>query len=424
MTARGLISLLIYGLFIAGLATRNGSLLMLALPLIGYLAFGLYFAPSAPKLQITRSFSADRVPAGVPVEVTLTIVNQGPLIESLIVEDHLPLGVQIDEGETRILARLDEGESVSLSYSVTSGRGSYHFDTVDLQVSDAFGLMNKASQVSAPGQILVLPAVQRLRDFAIRPRRTRGFSGTIPARQGGPGVAFYGIREYQPGDPTRWVNARVSARSQEQLYVNEFEQERATDVCVVLDVRRTNSVEIGKHSLLEYAVQAAAAASDILLARGNRVALLQYGQSLNWTFPGYGKLQRERILQSLAQASLGDSIAFSNLDQLPLHLFPSRSQLIIISSLIDDSDQLFRSLRARGFQVMVISPDPISFEYQHSPKLPTYELARRVARLEREQRLVRLRRVGVQVVNWDVSMPLTQLAQIALSRPAVFIPEA
>jgi uncharacterized protein (DUF58 family) len=424
MTARGLISLLIYGLFVAGLATRNGTLLTLALPLIGYLAFGLYFAPNVPKLQVTRSFSADRVPAGVPVEVSLTILNQGPLIESLIVEDRLPLGVRVEEGEARILARLAEGESVTLRYSVVSGRGSYHFDELDVQVSEAFGLMTKHAQLSAPGQIVVLPVVQSLRDVAIRPRRTRGFSGTIPARQGGPGVAFYGIREYQPGDPTRWINARASARSQEQLYVNEFEQERATDVCVVLDVRRSNSVEIGKDSLLEYAVQAAAAVSDALLTRGNRVALLQYGQSLNWTIPGYGKMQRERIFQALAEARLGDSIAFANLENLPIHLFPARSQLIFISSLIDDSDQLFRNLRARGFQVMLISPDPISFEYQLSPKLPTFELGRRIARLEREQRLTRLRRIGIQVVNWDVSMPLTQLAQVALSRPAVFIPEA
>jgi len=173
MTARGLISLLIYGLFVAGLATRNGTLLTLALPLIGYLAFGLYFAPNASKLQVTRSFSADRVPAGVPVEVSLTILNQGPLIESLIVEDRLPLGVRVEEGEARILARLAEGESVTLRYSVVSGRGSYHFDELDVQVSEAFGLMTKHAQLSAPGQIVVLPVVQSLRDVAIRPRRTR-----------------------------------------------------------------------------------------------------------------------------------------------------------------------------------------------------------------------------------------------------------
>ena len=40
----------------------------------------------------------------------------------------------------------------------------------------------------APGEFLVLPEMTRLRRVAIRPRQTRVYSGTIPARQGGPGV--------------------------------------------------------------------------------------------------------------------------------------------------------------------------------------------------------------------------------------------
>jgi uncharacterized protein (DUF58 family) len=66
---------------------------------------------------------------------------------------------------------------------------------------------------------------------------------------------------------------------------------------------------------------AAAALVDTFLTAGNRVGLLLYSQYLSWTFPGYGKIQRERILQALARAEVGDSQVFSDLMYLPARLF-------------------------------------------------------------------------------------------------------
>jgi len=82
-----------------------------------------------------------------------------------------------------------------------------------------------------------LPPVRRIRRVAIRPRRTNVYSGTIPARLGGPGVEFFGVREYARGDPPAWINWNISARHPQSLYSNEFEQERVADIGIVLDSR-------------------------------------------------------------------------------------------------------------------------------------------------------------------------------------------
>src|SRR5262249_51280849 len=235
----------------------------------------------------------------------------------------------------------------------------------------------------------------RLRRAEIRPRRTHVYAGQISARQGGPGIEFYGLREYQPGDPTRWINARATARNPQTLFVNEYEQERVADVGLILDARRQSDVRTRDGALFEYSIQAAAALADTFLHRGNRVGLLMYGRSLDWTLPGYGKVQRERILRALARAETGDLPVLEKLDYLPTRLFPARSQIVLISPLLSHDLEMLASLRARGYQVLVISPDPISFDQRGLAAQAETATAMRIAPLERARLRQRWRLNGI-----------------------------
>jgi uncharacterized protein (DUF58 family) len=267
------------------------------------------------------------------------------------------------------------------------------------------------------GQLFILPPVTRIRRIAIRPRRTNVYSGTIPARLGGPGVEFFGVREYERGDPPAWINWNISARHPQGLYSNEFEQERVADVGIVLDGRLRTNIPRDGHSLFEYSVQAAASLADTFLAQGNRVGLLLYGKYLHWTFPGYGKIQRERILQMLARAEPGESQVFADLGHIPTQFFPAHSQIVLVSPLGPSDYVKLLQLRARGYQVMVISPDPVRFEMAYLPKRPESELAGRIVRMERSMLLQKLKHAGVQVLDWDVAKPFDQVGSGTLGRP-------
>jgi uncharacterized protein (DUF58 family) len=410
------LGILIYTLLLVGLATLDGALLMLALPLIVYLAGGLVDMPAAPKLSVTRSLSSDRVVTGAPVVVTLTIVNQGARLEELLLEDHIPPPLRVVDGIPKLLTALASGATAELTYTVVGPRGRHHFLSMQATASDRLGLIRRSAVVAAPAQLLVVPELIKLRQLAIRPRRTQIYSGSIPARQGGPGVEFFGVRAYQPGDPTRWINARATARHSETLFVNEFEQERVTEVGMIVDVRARSDVRTARGALFEHAIQAAAALADAFIDRGHRVGLLLYGNMLDWTFPGYGKMQRERIMRALARATPGDSAAFEELDRIPTRLFPARAQLVLVSPLLPrDRDMLIR-LRARRYELLVISPNPIAFEQHALGAEPAVALGARVAGLERVVLLRGLRQAGITVVDWDVEQPFQQVVAAALSR--------
>jgi uncharacterized protein (DUF58 family) len=262
----------------------------------------------------------------------------------------------------------------------------------------------------------VLPALRRLRRLPIRPQQTRLFAGPIPARQGGPGVEFHGVRPYQRGDPKRWIHERASARHPDQLFTREFEQERMAEVGLILDERETRQRIGTDPTLFEHSVEACAAFAQAWIAEGHRVGLLLYGRHIERTPPGYGKYQRERILRSLAHAQLGDHPMFADLDNLPTRLFPTRSQLVLISPLGGDDLPMLRALRARGYALAVVTPDPIRFERRQLNSTQPIRMATQLLRTERRLLLRRLRSLGIHVVDWDVETPLEQAVHRAWQR--------
>jgi uncharacterized protein (DUF58 family) len=404
------------GLLLAGLALLDGRLLALALPLLVYLLAALLYGPYEVRLRTSRAFSTDRAQEGDRVKVTLTVENKGQSLEEVLVSDRLPPGLELVEGRVAALASLPSGGQFEFAYTVRVNRGGFAFEEIEAEASDLLGLFRRRMALPAPGQFLVLPRATKLRSVAIRPLRTRSYAGPVPARQGGSGVDFFGVREYHVGDPRRWINWRVSARHPRALFTNEFEQERIADVGLILDARRRSEVRVRGRSLFEHAVGATASLAGAFLDSGNRVGLLIYGRSLDWTFPGYGKVQRERIVQALAHARTGDSQVFDRLDYLPTLLFPAQSQIVLVSPLCEEDLPMLIRLRARRYQVLVIRPDPVSFEAQGMAPEPAVQLAARIANLERTLLLRRLRQAGITVVDWQVDESLDQALYAALGR--------
>jgi len=399
----------------------KGEFIALALPLVTYLIVGYLQASEKINLEAMRHLSIERTSPNSNVDVTVTVSNRGPTLEEILLTDILPAGLTIRSEFNQHLLRLAKGESYTFGYTVSGPRGGYVFETLELKVSDPLAVSSSRVRVGAKGRLFVLPPVTRVRNIAIRPRRTRVYAGTIPARAGGAGTDFFGVREYQPGDPPSAINWRASARQLDKLYANEFQQERVADVGIVLDGRlRTNEFARG-HSLFEYSVQAAASLSDALLNQGNRVGLLIYASYLAWTFPGYGKIQRERILHALANARTGESQVFSDLEHIPTRLFPPESQMILVTPLSEDDFVPLTQLRAQGYDVMVVSPNPVKFELSYLQTNDKIQLAGRVINMERVLLLQKMGRAGIHVLDWDVTEPFDLFVKRRLSRSPVWL---
>ena len=428
MSRAALLGSLILLLVLAGLAGLRGALLALAMPLLVYFFYGLWRGPDQIMLDVQRVIDADRVTPHTPVKVSVTITNRGNALNELAIEDAVSPALTVANGSNHHLISLPKGRSFSFEFSVSGPRGGFPFETVHTEAGDTLGLMRVLRDFPTSGTLFVLPNISRIRYVPIRPRRTRVYAGAIPARVGGAGVEFFGVRNYEPGDPPRRINWHVTARHMEELYSNEFQQERVADVGIVLDGRERSNLFAGGRSLFEHSVVASAALADAFLLQGNRVGLLIYSRYLQWIVPGYGKLQRERILQALSGAAPGSSQIFDGLQYVPTRVFPSESQIVLVSPLVEDDYLTLIQLRARGYQVLVIVPDPVSFEEQYLLQQASryaqadVRLAARVVRMERQLMLGRIQRAGVQVIEWNVAQPFDQAMRRAAGwrRQAVY----
>jgi uncharacterized protein (DUF58 family) len=393
-----LIVFIISGLLLTALVRINGKLLLLAIPFLVYVIIGVLQVPNDVSLIANRTVDKPSVIAQETVETRILIQNQGNALINLCLEDTVFPSMTTLEGQPCRRITLSSGE-----------RGVYSWNTIRACASDPFGLFEVDCDIPAPGDILVRPAPLQIQPITLKPRATLPTTGPISARRAGTGTDFWGVREYRPGDSLRRINWNLAARHPHKLFTNDYEREEIGDFGLILDARRLTNAEALEEALFEYSVSAVATLAKNFLRNGNRVSLLVFGEFVLTAFPGYGKQQLDLLLWNLARANLGGGLPFTSLEHFPTKLFPTRSLLVIFSTVDARDQEAYARLRAFGYEVLLISPDAVDFTAQRLPQTQTNTLASRAARVERVIQLKRLLKLGIKVIDWQVSQPLEPL---------------
>ncbi|MGE5776360.1 MAG: DUF58 domain-containing protein, partial [Chloroflexota bacterium] len=282
---------------------------------------------------------------------------------------------------------------------------------------DPLGLIETEMWLPASAALQVRPSIKKFKAIPLRPRSTVHSPGSIPARLGGNGTDFFGVREYHPGDSLRSLDWRLTARHPRQFFTKEFEQEEIAEIGLILDARPSTELRIGEESLFEHSIGATASLAETFLHQGHQVSLLVFGERMSKIFPGYGKTQLYRIMNCLSKAKVeAEGRSRAHLEFLPIRMFPSRALIIIVSSLMVVDRHFFQRIRAYGYQALLISPNPIEFACPSLPQDITNRLAIRAARIERRIQLNDIAQLQIPVIDWQIDQPLFPLVQNALTR--------
>ncbi len=410
MSRTVLLAFCVSGLMLMGFLTVRWELVFLAVPMLVLIAIGVWQSAENPTLTVERAISRPTIRADETVNVTLTVTNDGATVHELHLAEALHRRLKLVDGRDNHIGRLRSGESIELTYTVSGMRGIYRMPTIATTAYDFFGLMRRVSKTDVTGDTMfqITPRYETIPELPIRPKNTRSFAGYIPARRSGSGIDFFGVRDYRPGDSLRHINWRAVSRKPDKIFTNEFEQERVADVGLILDAREKAVTFANDNAIIEHKIAAATAVSETLLGLGNRVSLLVYGSYLNWTLPGYGKRQHQQIVHTLTKTASWQSEVFQSLNYLPTSLFPIKSQVILFSTLLDGDLEMLIRMRARGYSVLVISPNPVSFEASLLSGSSAVQFATRIARIERTLMLRQIRAAGVQVIDWHVENSLQE----------------
>jgi len=395
-----------------GVLLRHPPLVLVGAVGVAFAAYARGDSAPDPELTLERELSDPTPDPGDEVTVTVRVRNDGDgLLPDLRVVDGVPAALAT-EGSARLGTALRPGRTATVRYTLTAVRGAHEFDPVHVVARNPSGSRERDDRIEAEGAT-TLRCTPELEASTSLPLRglTTVYSGRVPTDVGGAGLEFHSTREYRHGDPAKRVNWARYARTGE-LSTLQFREERAATVVVCVDARRGSYLAPDDESpnAVERGVEAASQAVPALLDGGDRVGVAAFGPGDCLLEPGVGDDHAARARDLLATHP---ALAPTPSDErfLPtswLRRFrrwlPADAQVILCTPLTDDyAATVARRLDAYGHAVTVVSPDPTADGTS----------GRRLARVERANRLSGLRSAGIRVLDWGDEPLATELERAA-----------
>lgn len=391
------------------IAVRPGLLVVAGVAVV-YAAYShLESPPSLHGLQIERTVDDPHPAPGERVQVTVTVENAGSTyLPDVRIVDLVPPNMRVVDGSPRVVTALRPGSRLYLEYTLVAERGSHEWPV--LAVGGGFsGAFEREAVITAAGDDATIECLPRLKTVADVPVRmqTTIFEGSVETDQGGSGLEFHSVRDYQPNDPMRRVDWKRFARTGE-LTTIDMRVERAANVVLLFDAREGAYVshEPGAPHALDRAVTAANDVYAALSDGGHLVGVAAFDTVPCWQRPNAGSAHDEAVRRVLAfhpaLASLPPELQdveggyVDPMNHIRRQL-PSSAQVMLFSPLVSDyAAEVARQLDYAGHRVTVISPDPTNV------RTP----GQRLGRVERALRINRVRESGIRVIDWPMESSL------------------
>ncbi|WP_263166497.1 DUF58 domain-containing protein [Streptomyces sp. SCSIO ZS0520] len=370
-------------------------------------------ALAAPVRRLGLSRTGDTsVRLGEPAEVTLTVTNTSRRPLRARVRDAWPPSSWrpgTEQDASRHTLTVPPGERRRLTTRLRpTRRGDRIADRVTLRSYGPLGLYARQGSHRVPWTVRVLPPFTSRKHLPSKLARLRELDGRTSLLTRGEGTEFDSLREYVPGDDTRSIDWRATAR-QSTVAVRTWRPERDRHLLLVLDTGRTSAGRVGDAPRLDAAMDAALLLAALASRAGDRVDLLAYdrrvralvqgkasGELLPALVDAMAPLEPELVetdSRGLSAAALRSAprrsliVLFTGLESAPLEegLFP------VLSTLTDRHTVLIASVADPHIAGMAASRGSTEAVYSAA--------AGAQAEAERHRVAARLTRHGVHVVD-------------------------
>ncbi|MDI9888985.1 DUF58 domain-containing protein [Streptomyces sp. HNM0645] len=238
------------------------------------------YALAAPvrTLQFTRTGDSS-VRLGKSAEVQLTITNASSRRLRARLRDAWPPSSWLpgtEQAASRHTVTVPAGERRRLRTVLRpTRRGDRHAELVTVRSYGPLGLAARQGNHRVPWTVRVLPPFTSRKHLPSRLARLRELDGRTSVLTRGEGTEFDSLREYVPGDDTRSIDWRATAR-QTTVAVRTWRPERDRHILIVLDTGRTAAGRVGDVPRLDAAMDAALLLTALATRAGDRVDLLAY----------------------------------------------------------------------------------------------------------------------------------------------------
>ncbi len=249
---------------------------------------------------LAKRIVSARLSNGDKNEILLIIKNNFLSAMQVTVIDELPF--QLQERNFMLHKKIKSRQQLTLRYSITPAeRGEYSFGDMRLFFSSGMQLLKRRFTMPAAQTVQVYPSFMQMRRHQLVSRTTlSGEQGNQRMRKIGQSMEFEQIKDYVTGDDIRSINWKATARRGGLLMVNNYVDEKSQQVYCLIDKGRLMKMPFNGLSLLDYAINATLALSNVCLQKKDRIGLLSFSNKLSTLIAADRKpVQRENIMQAL-----------------------------------------------------------------------------------------------------------------------------
>jgi uncharacterized protein (DUF58 family) len=182
-------------------------------------------------------------------------------------------------------------------------RGVGGAGTLDLRILGPLGLGWRQDRIELPWNVTVYPNLlaASLRALPLQAARRRE-AGLRNVRRPGEGRLFEGLREWVPGDDTRIIDWKATARRGKPI-ARQYEDERRQQVLLAIDAGRLLTAEVEGVPRLEAVIAAALHLAHAAVEHDDNVGLLVFADTIQrYVPPGRGRRALRAVLEGLAAA--------------------------------------------------------------------------------------------------------------------------
>lgn len=252
------------------------------------------------KFPVTRDPPA-AFSVGRPLPVIYRWHNPAPVALTVRVREVVPAPLTAVNGRERTVV-LPAGGTLreEIRYAPVR-RGKATAGRMHLRVLGRLGLVWRQGRTELPWPVVVYPNLQSsaLRALPTQAQRRRE-AGFRSIRRIGEGRIFESLREWVPGEETRSIDWKATAR-RGKVMARHYEDERRQQVMIVLDAGRLLTAEVDGKARLEAAVAGALDLAASAVGHDDNVGLLVFADEvLHYTAPARGQRALRAILEILA----------------------------------------------------------------------------------------------------------------------------
>jgi uncharacterized protein (DUF58 family) len=388
----------------AGVLVLDG-LWLLALAIDASRVLGFKLADLTVARAAPPAFSVGRA---LPVSYDWRHSLRSPL--KVLVREEFPPPLEIRGEPTRVLV-IPPGDGFRETITLLPRhRGKSEAGTLTLRILAPWGLAWRQARKPLPWHPTVYPnlvgASMRSLPTQAQRRREAGFRNV---RRLGEGRAFESLKEWVPGEDTRTIDWKATAR-RGKVMARQYEDERRQQVLIVIDAGRMLTAEVEGEPRLESVVRAALHLAHSAVDHDDNIGLMVFADEVQqFVPPARGRRALRAVLDALA--SVEGKLVEPNYPAAFAYLAGrnrKRALTVLFTDVIDRtaSESLVAqvgTLRPRHLPLAVALRDP-ALEKLATRRPATVSVAYERAAAEdllqaREEALTDMRRRGVLVLD-------------------------